>query len=183
MQMNARLLAACALSLGVAAAARPVTTPGAAPDLAGTYVIDRGASDDPKKAIEKAMQSMRRFKRNAINKRMQNEMKAADTLRIAQHGDSITLAASGRPRMTVVPGSSKSRTGQRGGTVESAGEWQGNTLVVKTSSERFDREARYSLDGDGSRVRVAITMRAERLSEPIKYTLVYRRAADTGSTD
>ena len=178
-----RQLMVCALTLGATAAIQPVPTPVMAPDLVGTYVIDRGASDDPKTAMEQAMSSLRRFKRNAITKRMQNEMKAPDTLRIAQQGDTVTLAASGRARMTVVPGTPKARTGQRGGMVESVSEWQGNTLIVKTTSERFEREARYSLDGDGSRVRVAIAMRTEQLSEPISYTLVYRRVAGAAGSD
>lgn len=183
MHTRAHLLAACALALGAAIAARPVPSQSVTPDLSGTYVIDRGASDDPKKAVEKATSSMRRFKRNALNKRLQDDMKTADTLRIAQRGDSVTLAASERVRMTVVPGTPKSRTGQRGGTVETAGEWQGNALLVKTTAERFQREARYSLEGDGSRIRVAIAMRAEQLSEPIRYTLVYRRVSNSAGSD
>ncbi|HEX6050778.1 MAG TPA: hypothetical protein VFZ21_15975 [Gemmatimonadaceae bacterium] len=183
MYMKAQLLTACALTLGVAAAARPVTAPVATPDLSGTYVIDRGASDDPRKAVEKATSSMRRFKRNAVNKRLQGEMKAPDTLRIVQQGDSVTLAAAGRMRLTVVPGTAKSRTGQRGGSVETTSEWQGNALLVRTSAERFQREARYSLEGDGSRIRVAIAMRAEQMPEPIRYTLVYRRVAGTADSD
>lgn len=175
--MNAQLLLACALTLGGAAAVRSATVPAATPNLSGTYVIDRNASDDPRKAVEKATSSMRRFKRNAVNSRFQDEMKAPDTLHIAQRGDSVILTTSGRLRMTVVPGQPTSRTGQRGGTMETAGAWEGNSLVVRTTAERFQREARYGLDGDGARIRVAVAMRAEQLSQPISYTLVYRRIA------
>ena len=103
-------------------------------DLSGTYVIDHSASDDPRKAVEKATSSLRRFKRNAVNSRLQDAMKTPDTLHITQRGDSVMLATSGRLHMTVVPGQPTSRTGQRGGTAETAGAWVGNALVVRTTA-------------------------------------------------
>jgi hypothetical protein len=156
-------------------------TPARSADLSGTYVIDRSASDDPKRALEAATSSMRRFKRNAINKRIEDEVKPADTLAITEHGDSIVLNTSGRLHLTVVPGGdAKSRTGAKGGTAEMTSAWQGEALVVKTATEKFQRETRYTLDGDKSRMRVVVTMRAEQLSQPISYTLVYRRIAGGG---
>ena len=174
--MNTQLLLACALTVGAAAAASSPRYPVVPPDLSGTYVIDHSASDDPRKAVEKATSSLRRFKRNAVNSRLQDAMKTPDTLHITQRGDSVMLATSGRLHMTVVPGQPTSRTGQRGGTAETAGAWDGNALVVRTTAERFQRETRYALSGDGARIRVAVAMRAEQLSQPISYTLVYRRA-------
>ena len=61
--------------------------------------------------------------------------------------------------------------------METAGVWEDSSLVVRTTADRFQREARYALDGDGARIRVAVAMRAEQLSQPINYTLVYRRTA------
>lgn len=177
-----KFLVFCALTLGAAVAA-PATAHTSPPDLSGTYVIDRSASDDPARAIEKAMSSMRRFKRNAVKRRLQDGMKAADTLRITQRGDSVMLQPSGRRRVTIVAGEAKSRTGQRGGTAEMEGDWQGDTFVVRTTSERFSREVRYSLGSDGSRMRIAVTMRAERLSQPIGYVLLYRRVEDAAASE
>jgi hypothetical protein len=173
MYSKASLLIAAVVALGVTA-----SPPASPPDLSGTYVLDRSASDDPKHALEAATSSMRRFKRNAVNKRIEEEMKPADTVTIAEHGDSVVLATSGRLHLTVVPGGeAKSRTGAKGGTAELTSAWDGDALVVKTTSERFQRDTRYSLDNGGSRIRIAITMRAGELPQAISYTLVYRRVA------
>jgi hypothetical protein len=148
----------------------------AAPDLSGTYVIDRSASDDPRRALEASLSSMGRFKRRAVDKKLADAMKPADTVAVAMHGDTVVLTTSGRLHVSVVPGGdAKSRSGNKGGSAELSAAWQGETLVVTTTSEKFRRETRYSLDGDRSRLRIAVTMRAEKLSQPIVYTLVYRR--------
>jgi hypothetical protein len=153
-----------------------------APDLSGTYVLDKKHSDDPGHALDEATQSMRRFKRNAVRKRMGDALKPADTLQIAVNGDTIALSTSGRLHLTTVPGAeAKSRTGEHGGSVQLASLWEGDTLVVKTTSDRFQREARYSLEPDGASIRVAITMSGGASSEPIRYALIYRRSSTTSN--
>ena len=110
------------------------------------------------------------------SKKLADAMKPADTVAVAMHGDTVVLTTSGRLHVSVVPGGdAKSRSGNKGGSAELSAAWQGETLVVTTTSEKFRRETRYSLDGDRSRLRIAVTMRAEKLSQPIVYTLVYRR--------
>jgi hypothetical protein len=174
----AMLLTVTVLSSGVAVAATPHTAVRAilTPDLSGTYLLDPSRSDNPGQAVDAAIGSMRRFKRNAVKKRLNGEMKPADTLSVAVHGDTVTLTTSGRLHLTTVPGGPvKSRTGQKGGSAQLASSWEGDTLVVKTTSEKFQREARYSRDSDGSSIRVAITMSGSGSANPIHYTLVYRR--------
>jgi len=147
-----------------------------APDLSGTYVLDKKHSDDPTHALDDATASMGRFRRNAARKRIGEAMKPADTLRISAAGDTIALATSGRLHLTTVPGAeAKTRTGEKGGSVQLASAWEGDTLVVKTTSDRFAREARYSLESGGAAIRVAITMSGSGSGEPIHYALVYRR--------
>jgi hypothetical protein len=147
-----------------------------APDLTGTYLLDKKHSDDPGHALDDATESMRRFKRNAVRKRLGEALKPADTLRIAVTGDTVALATSGRLHLTTVPGAeAKSREGEKGGSVQLSSMWEGDTLVVRTTSERFEREARYSLASDGASLRVAITMSGSASNEPIRYALVYQR--------
>lgn len=155
--------------------------PADAPDLSGTWVLDRKASDDPKKALEKATSSMRRRARRAVQERLGTALEPADTVRIAMRGDTVALTSSGRMRLTTVPGGAgRSFEGENGRSAQTASAWNGDALVVRTESEQFRREVRYTLD-DGERLRVAITMTAARLSQPISYALVYRRVAGTGS--
>lgn len=179
MHKFATLLTAAALSSSVASATTRRTMTSAVqatPDLSGTYVLDPSRSDDPGHAADAATGSMRRFKRNAVRKRLNADMKPADTLRVAMRADTVVLATSGRLHLTTVPGATaKSRTGQRGGSAELASSWDGDTLVVKTTSEKFQREARYSRDSDGSSLRVAITMSGNGSANPISYVLVYTR--------
>jgi hypothetical protein len=63
----------------------------------------------------------------------------------------------------------------RGGSIQVASTWDGDTLVVRTTSERFQRETRYSLDSDGASLRVAITMSGSASNEPIHCALIYQR--------
>jgi hypothetical protein len=152
------------------------------PDLSGTYVLDRTRSDDPSRALDDALKSMPRFKRNAVRKRLGEGVQPADTLRIAVHGDSIALTTSGRLRLTTIPGAPpKARSDEKGRSIQLESAWSGDALIVKTSTDKFEREARYSLDG--AAVRVAITMSAGGSAGPFHYALVYRRiaAASAGS--
>jgi hypothetical protein len=152
------------------------TVTAAAPNLSGTYLLDRKHSDDPSHALDDATESMRRFRRNAVRKKLGEALKPADTLRIAVSGDTVALATSGRLHLTTIPGAeAKSREGEKGGSIQVASTWVGDTLVVKTTSERFQREARYSLDSGGASLRVAITMSGSASNEPIHYALVYQR--------
>jgi hypothetical protein len=170
-------LVAATLASGVVHTAAPP-----APNLSGTYLLDHSKSDDPRHAIEDATSSMGRFKRNAVRSRLGDALKPADTLRIATHGDTVSLANSGRMRLATVPGGApKSRTGEKGGTMSLASAWSGDTLVVKTTSEKFQREARYSLESDSSAMRVAITMSLGASDSPVHYVLVYRRSAADSS--
>ena len=147
--------------------------PRPAPDLSGTYVIDRSASDDPGRKLESSMSSMGRFKRRAVDKKLGEAMQPADTVRISMHADTVVLTTSGRMHLSVVPGAdARTRSGGKGGSAELAADWQGETLVVKTTSETFKREAHYSLDGDRARLRIGVTMTAQKLSQPVVYTLV-----------
>ena len=148
------------------------------PDLSGTYVLDPARSDDPGHASDAVTGSMRRLKRNAVRKRLNADMKPADTLRVAMRADTVVLTTSGRLHLTTVPGAApRSRIGQKGGSAQLASLWDGNTLVVKTTSEKFEREARYSRDSDGSSIRVAVTMSGTGSTNQINYVLVYRRLA------
>jgi hypothetical protein len=177
MYRNAGYLIATALTLGVAAGHTPPAVAAAAAGLAGTYVIDRHASDDPRKAVEEALPSRRRRLRGGSNK-LGDAMEPPDTIRIATHGDTIALTTSGRLHLTTVPGAGdQSYEGGHGKSAESASAWEAGTLVVRMRSEQFDREARYALDSGGSLLRIATTMTAPRLSQPIRYTLVYHRVS------
>jgi hypothetical protein len=161
-----------------ASAAFTSFTSRAAPNLSGTYLFDKKHSDDPSHALDEATQSMGRFKRKAVQKRMSEGLKPADTLRIAMAGDTVSLQTSGRLHLQTVPGAEpKSRTGENGGTVQLSSAWDGDTLVVTTASDRFQREARYALEPDGQSIRVAISMSGSKSSAPIQYALVYRRVA------
>jgi len=175
----ATLLTAMVLSSTSALATTPHLNPPAkqaTTDLSGTYVLDPSRSDDPTHAADAATGAMRRFKRNAVRKRLNADMKPADTLRLAMRADTVVLTTSGRLHLTTVPGAAaKSRTGQKGGSAQLASSWDGDTLVVKTTSEKFQREARYARDSDGSSIRIAITMSGSGSANPIKYVLVYRR--------
>lgn len=167
----------------VANAARASSTIIAAPNLTGTYLFDKKHSDDPNHALDAATQSMGRFKRKAVEKRMSDALKPADTLRIAMAGDTVSLQTSGRLHLQTVPGAeATSRTGENGGSVRLASAWAGDTLVVKTTSDRFNREARYALAPDGGSITVAIAMSGSNASSPIQYSLVYRRVTPPSPT-
>ena len=153
------------------------------PDLSGTYLLDKKHSDDPSHAVDDATASMGRFRRNAARKKIGEVLKPSDTLRVSVSGDTIALATSGRMHLTTVPGAeAKSRTGEKGGTVQLASTWEGDTLVVKTTSDRFQREARYSLEEGGAAMRVSITMSGSGSGEPIHYALMYRRSDAAGES-
>ncbi len=146
------------------------------PDLSGTYVLDKSRSDDPRKALEQATESMRRFRRNAVRKRMGDGLKPADTLQVSLAGDTVALSTSGRLHLTTVPGDPpKTREGENGRSAQLSSSWVGDTLVVKTSADRFQREARYYQVDDGGAIKVAITMSAGGNGTPMHYTLEYRR--------
>jgi hypothetical protein len=152
------------------------------PDLAGTYLLDKKHSDDPSHAVDDATESMGRFRRNAARKKIGEALKPSDTLRISASGDTIALATSGRLHLTTVPGAeAKTRTGEKG-SIEVSSAWVGDTLVVRTTSDRFQREARYSLEEGGAAIRVSITMSGGGSGEPIHYALVYRRTETTAGS-
>jgi outer membrane lipoprotein SlyB len=173
-------------ALAIAAAAWTTATaqPGRSGDrqrefnrLSGTYQLDRGRSDDPERAVERATRSLRQGDRDRVYRNLINRLDSPETLAIDLNGRSVTIVSSNAPRLMFdADGQEIDETGSGDRRMFTRADLDRDALMVTTSGYRGSGfTVRFEpVAGD---LRVTRQFDSEYLQTPVLVQSFYRRVA------
>lgn len=172
--------AAVAQALPPALATEPATAAAAQdPGLAGEYQVGAGADTEVDRAIRAATEGAGFFVRTMGRRMLGDKLRPVPTIRIALTDStaSITTAADEEIRTPlsgpdpVDPADSADPTPADAVLTR----WDGATLVRTFREDEGLRRYRYTLDPDGSTLRVRVRVEGSKLPRPVEYELTYHR--------
>jgi hypothetical protein len=168
---TAVFLIALLAALGVAHAQ------GSTPSLQGTYTLDAAASDDVNKAIERAIARMNMVKRPVARGRLKKTNQPYQQVVIEQTSSEITTTMDNRkPITTPVTGTPIKWTREDGETFDVSTQWDNGKLKQTFKAEDGQRVNSFSISPDGSVLTLDVTVTSSKLSRPLLYKLVFRKA-------
>lgn len=141
----------------------------------GVYALDRKASSDLDKVAEDATKQVRRRFRDQARSRLRQRLEPAECLRLASDSATITVESErgvtwrvNRAANTAESGAARAAGRQVPATVGA------DVITISGAGERGNGRWELRRSGDGKRMEVKVHLAAERLDQPISYTLVYR---------
>lgn len=153
--------------------------------LAGRWLLEPAASDDIAAAVDRAVAPLNFVVRPVARRRLQAVNRPASHIDVTVGRDTIVLAWAGEPPATA----------RRDGTAAPYRDGRGERLSLRVAVARTDadpvllreqydapdgiRTNRWSLAPAGDRVGIVVEVASPRLPAPLRYRLVYRRAALT----
>lgn len=144
--------------------------------LAGTWTLNRQASDNIEQAINGAVADMN-FITRPIARRRLNRTNAAYNRVVIATGNQVSVTFDQR-RAIVTPANGNAIKWERedGEMFDVATRMNGATLVQTFTAEDGSRENSYTLSNNGNTLTMNVTIRSPRLENPLRYKLVYNRA-------
>lgn len=172
MRRFAPLLAAVCL------VATPVAARAQAGAIAGTFVLDRAASDNVDKAIATAVRDMNFVTRPIARGRLQKTNQPYQQVTIATAGaNTIVTVDKQPPRQAPSSGTAIDWTRPADGEkLKLSMQWDGARLVETLKAEDGQRVNAYTLSPDGSTLTMNVTITSPRLPKPLAYKLAFRKA-------
>ena len=167
-----------------AAEPAPAPTPPAPPPpppqtrYAGTFTFAGGDAQREKlaAAIEAAVQQMNALIRPIARKRLNESNPVRDAITFAVEGQKVTVTfAAGRTIGGTLGGPSVPWTSDSGKPVQVAFQMVKDRLVLDFTADDGARRVVYTLNETGDKLTLSVTVTSERLVEPLKYALSYRR--------
>ncbi len=146
--------------------------------FAGTYryvggAAQRQAIDD---AIEAAVRELNALIRSIGRKRLRESNPVREQMTIAVNGDKVTMTfAPGRVLTATINGPAVPWTSESGKPIQVKLSLVNGRLVHNFTSEDGSRRSVYTLDETGDRLTLSVLLNSDRLTNPIKYALSYRR--------
>ena len=158
--------------------AAPVAVRAQAGSIAGTYVLDRAASDNVDKAIATAVKDMNFVTRPIARGRLQKTNQPYQQVSIATAGANTVVTIDKLPsRQAPSDGTSIDWTRPADGEkLKLSMQWDGARLVETLKAEDGQRVNAYSLSPDGSALTMNVTITSPRLPKPLTYKIMYRKA-------
>jgi hypothetical protein len=168
-----RLVAALAALL----AAQPIGGVSAqGPSLQGTYLLDSGASQDIRKAIDKVAGQMGFLAAPVARKRLMATNPPVHKLVISYTDKDVSIQADdGAAVTTPADGTPVEWTRENGETVKVSTVWDGAALRRSLASKDGVRVNTYRLDPAGNILTLDVVVTGAQLPQPLTYRLVYRR--------
>lgn len=147
--------------------------------LTGSYRLDALRSDDIAAAIERATVDPAPSQQDRLRSVLIQRLESPEMLAIEQRGQSITMASTLAPRLTLT---ADGRTQTEAGGRTTRASFYGNQLAIDT---RINRSRDYSVtfQPDGSSLRVTRTISHPRLSDPVIITSIYNRTSTVANLD
>ena len=171
---QAKSLLVIAMMLGLAVP-RLVAAP-SSPGLAGTYQLDRQASDDIDQAIEKAIAKSNFIVRTIARGRLRETNPRVQHLIIGFPGARVSVANDGHPAMVVpLGGTSVKWTRDDGETFDVRATLQNGILTTSYVADDGTRTNTYTPTEDGKGMIMHVTVFSSHLSQPLQYRLAFVR--------
>ena len=143
--------------------------------LAGTWNLERSASDDINAAINETVRKMNVLVRSVARNRLRKTNPAYSRITIAFTATDARISA-GPGEPVVLPLSGKAIRWKRsdGEVFTVSGSMRGGSFVETFEAKDGRRTNSFSLGGDRLMLNVSVT--SPRLPSPLRYRLVYRRS-------
>ena len=165
------LAAACLL------AAVPAVAHAQAGAIAGTFTLDRAASDNVDRAIARAVKDMNFITKPIARGRLQKTNQPYQQVTIATEGANTVVTIDKQPpRQAPSNGTAVDWTRADGEKFKLTMTWDGGSLVESFKAEDGQRVNAYTLSPDGSTLTMNVTITSPRLSKPLTYKLAFRKA-------
>lgn len=146
------------------------------PALAGTFRVDRQASDDIDEAIEHAVSRTNFLIRAIARGRLHKTNPLIQQLVIAFPDAHVSVANDGHPAMVVpVDGMSVKWTRDDGETFDVRVTLQNGTLTTTYVAEDGTRTNTYTPTADGKGMTMHVTITSPHLPQPLRYRLAFVR--------
>jgi hypothetical protein len=160
----------------------PVAPAPAAPTLDGAWRLDRGASEDVDAAVRRATEGLSPFLRGTARDRLSRASAPASALRIATAEGAVTIEDGEGRALRAVPGGRgtlRTRRGDRDAQVSARRDGAGLVVTLRTAAAT--RVETYAPSADGGTLRLTVAVTGDRLPQPLRYALVYRREETGGA--
>jgi hypothetical protein len=163
------LLAAIVLLSAADASAQPS-------ELQGTYVLDRGASDNIDEVIEHVVKDMNFVRKPLARKRLKTTTQPSEHLQITYAGADVTIVTDrGSTVRTPADGKPVEWTREDGERFVVTTTHEARTLTRVFRAEDGQRSNAYTISHDRSTLTMSIVLTSPQLPEPVAYKLVYKR--------
>jgi len=148
--------------------------------LTGTYQLENGSGDDPRRAAELAARAAPSDQRERTYQNLLVRLEAPELLAIERLENSVTMASTSGPRVTIEADGRdhvELWSGER--SVSTRATLHGERLVVATNGSR-DRDYTVTFDPteDGRNLQMTRSIVEEALRQPVTVRSSYRRVSD-----
>lgn len=144
------------------------------------YVGGQQQLEQMNREIEQGVEALSVFIRGIAERRLREANRPTDRLTIVYANGEITVARYGRPDMTA-PASGTFidwKHPENGNELRVSHQVRDGALLQRIEGERGSSVNRFVLSEDGQRLSVKTQVRVDRLEEPIRFDLSYRRASN-----
>lgn len=176
MKTAIRLAAAALITMLVGILSQPSGV--ASPGLAGTYMLDRGASQDVGKAVETVVEQMSFLVRSIARERLMAANPLPPRIAISFVDNAVTIqTGDGQAITTPTDGTPIDWTQEDGDAAKISAVWEGGKLKRSVVSKNGMRVSTYGLDPTGNTLTLQVVITASQLPQPLDYKLVFRRSS------
>lgn len=158
----------------------PSAQPGYQQRLTGTYQLDAGRSDDPRRTAEQASRAAATDQRQRTYENLLGRLDSPEMIAIERRGSSVSMASTQGPQVTFeADGRNQTETWSGGRTINTLVTFEGERLRVATTGDRrSDYIATFEPADNGRSLLVTRTIYDEALRQPVTARSEYRRTSD-----
>jgi len=148
--------------------------------ITGTYQIDAGRSDDPRRTAEQASRGASSDQRQRTYQSLLGRLESPEMIAIERRGSSVTMASThGQQVSFEVDGRDRAEAWSGGRTINTRVTFEGERLRVATTGDRrSDYIATFEPADSGRSLLVTRTIYDESLRQPVTARSAYRRTSD-----
>ena len=148
--------------------------------LTGTYQLDAGRSDDPRRTAEQASRAAATDQRQRTYQNLLGRLESPEMIAIERRGSSVSMASTHGPQVSFeADGRNQAETWSGGRTINTLVTFEGERLRVATTGDRrSDYIATFEPADSGRGLLVTRTIYDEGLRQPVTARSAYRRTSD-----
>ena len=148
--------------------------------LTGTYQLDAGRSDDPRRTAEQASRAAAADQRQRTYQNLLSRLESPEMIAIERRGSSVSMASTHGPQVSFeADGRNQAETWSGGRTINTLVTFEGERLRVATTGDRrSDYIATFEPTDSGRSLLVTRTIYDEGLRQPVTARSEYRRTSD-----
>jgi hypothetical protein len=144
--------------------------------LQGTFTYVPEKSDNVDQAIEVAVSKLNFFVRSMARKRLRELNEPYQRIAIELTPTQVSITADhGAPIRTAPDGTPGAWKDADVEVLQVSTRWEGSVLKQEFSAKNGQRINAYEVSADDQTLTMQVTISSQRLKEPVKYRLVYRR--------